>query len=179
MKTKKVVWLSAFKHVIPAEYENWMEEMASQGWNIDRIGQWSSVRMVFTKSTPKKYRYVYDIQSNPKKDYRATYEQFGWEFVGIMASCFLWRKEYSSERPEAFSDLQSIENRNNSVVKAVSVSLIIFISAFMITLIALGVTFRSLAVGDTIQLIMFLLFSGSIATYLAWIRRKIHNNRFE
>jgi hypothetical protein len=179
MKTKKVVWLSAFKHVIPADYENWLEEMASQGWNIDRIGQWSSVRMVFTKSTPKKYRYVYDIQTNPKKDYRATYEQFGWEFVGIMASCFLWRKEYSSERPEAFSDLQSIENRNNSVVKAVSVSLIIFISAFMITLIALGVTFRSLAVGDTIQLIMFLLFSGGIGVYLAWIRQKIYKNRYK
>ena len=179
MKTKKVVWLSAFKHVVPADYENWLEEMASQGWNIDRIGQWSSVRMVFTKSTPKKYRYVYDIQSNPKKDYRATYEQFGWEFVGIMASCFLWRKEYSSKRPEAFSDLQSIEIRNNSVVKAVSVSLIIFISAFMITLIALGATYRSLTLGDTIQLILFLLFSGSIGVYLTWIRRKIHNNRFE
>lgn len=179
MITKKVVWLSAFKHVIPADYENWLEEMASQGWNIDRIGQWSSVRMVFTKTTPRKYRYVYDIQQNPKKDYQATYEQFGWEFVGIMASCFMWRKEYSGERPEAFSDLQSIENRNKSVARAVSVSLILFISAFMITLIALGLTYRSLAVGDSIQLILFLLFSGGIGAYLAWIRQKIHKNRYE
>jgi hypothetical protein len=179
MKTKKVVWLSAFKHVIPADYENWLEEMALQGWNIERIGQWSSVRMVFTKSTPKKYRYVYDIQTNPKKDYRATYEQFGWEFVGIMASCFMWRKEYSSDRPEAFSDMQSIETRNTSVVRAVSVSLFIFISAFIITSIALGVTFRSLTVGDNIQLILFLLFSGSVGVYLAWIRQKIYKNRYK
>lgn len=179
MKTKRVVWLSAFKHVIPADYENWLEELASQGWNIDRIGQWSSVRMVFTKTTPRKYRYVYDIQQNPKKDYQATYEQFGWEFVGIMASCFLWRKEYSGERPEAFSDLQSIESRNKSVVRAVSVSLLIFLSAFVVTFVALLVTFRSLAVGDTIQLMLFLVFSGSIAVYLAWIMKKIYKNRFK
>ncbi len=179
MKTKKVVWLSAFKHVIPADYENWLEEMASQGWNIDRIGQWSSVRLVFTRTTPKKYRYVYDIQTNPKNDYRATYEQFGWEFVGMMASCFMWRKEYSGERPEAFSDLQSLESRNKSVVRAVSVSLLIFISAFVVTFIALLVTFRSLAVGDIIQLILFLLFSGGIGAYLAWIMQKIYKNRFQ
>jgi len=177
MKTKKVVWLSAFKHVIPADYENWLEEMASQGWNINRIGQWSSIRLVFTKTTPKKYRYVYDIQTNPKNDYRSTYEQFGWEFVGIMASCFMWRKEYSGERPEAFSDLQSIEYRNKSVVRAVSVSLFIFLSAFLVTLIALIVTFRSLTVGDIIQLIFFMLFSGGIGVYLAWIMRKIYMNR--
>jgi hypothetical protein len=177
MKTKKVVWFSAFKHVIPADYENWLEDMASQGWNIDRIGQWSSIRLVFTKTTPKIYRYVYDVQQNPKKDYRATYEQFGWEFVGIMASCFMWRKEYSGERPEAFSDVQSIEYRNKSVVRAVSVSLLIFISAFLVTFIALLVTFRSLSIGDTIQLMLFLLFSGGIAAYLAWIMRKIYKNR--
>jgi len=126
MKTKKVVWLSAFKHVIPADYENWLEEMALQGWNIDRIGQWSSIRLVFMRTPPKKYRYVYDIQPNPKKDYRATYEQFGWECVGIMASCFIWRKEYSDERPEAFSDMQSIKDRNKRVVRASSVSLFPF-----------------------------------------------------
>jgi hypothetical protein len=179
MKTKKVVWLSAFKYVVPAEYENWLEEMASQGWNIERISQWSSVRMVFTRTTPKKYRFVYDIQTNPKKEYRATYEQFGWEFVGIMASCFMWRKEFSGERPEAFSDRQSIESRNKSVVRAVSVSLLIFLSAFLITLIALLVTYRSLTVSDTIQLILFLLFSGGIGAYLAWIMRKIYKRRFE
>jgi hypothetical protein len=177
MKSKKVVWFSAFKHVIPADYENWLEEMASQGWNIDQIGQWSSIRLVFTKTTPKSYRYVYDIQPNPKKDYRPTYEQFGWEFVGIMASCFMWRKEYSGERPEAFSDLQSLEHRNRQVVSAVSISLLIFLSAFIATSIALGVTYHSLTFGEISQLILFLFFSGGIAAYLAWVMRKIYKNR--
>jgi len=178
MNTKKVVWFSAFKHILPADYENWLEAMALQGWNINQIGQWSSVRLEFTKSAPKRYRYVYVVQTHPKQDYRPTFEQFGWEFVGIMASCFIWRKEYFTERPEAFSDQQSIENRNNNVVRAVSVSLILFITAFLATLIALGLTYRSLTVGDTIQVILFLLFSGGIGAYLAWIRQKIHKNRY-
>lgn len=177
MITKKVVWLSAFKYVIPADFENWLEEMASQGWNIDRIGQWSSIRLVFTKTTPKKYRYVYDIQTNPKNDYQSTYEQFGWEFVGIMASCFMWRKIYSGERPEAFSDLQSLEHRNKQVVRAVSVSLLIFLSAFIASSIALGITYHSLTYGDIAQLILFLVFSGGIAVYLASVMRKIYKNR--
>lgn len=153
--------------------------MALQGWNIERIGQWSSVRLVFTKTTPKRYRYVYDVQLSSKKDYRATYEQFGWEFVGMMASCYIWRKEYSAKRPEAFSDVQSLEFRNKQVVRAVSVSLLIFFFAFIATSIALAITFRTLAVGDSIQIILFLLFSGCILAYLAWVMRKIYKNRYK
>ncbi|GEM_PF-2684073 len=28
MKTKKAVWFSAFKRVVPADYENWLEKIA-------------------------------------------------------------------------------------------------------------------------------------------------------
>lgn len=179
MKTKKTVWFSAFKYVIPAEFEFWLEKLASQGWNIDRIGQWSSIRLQFTKTSPKKYRYVYDIQTNPKNDYQATYEQFGWEFVGVMASCHLWRMEYSGERPEAFSDQKSIVYRNNQVVRAVSVSMFLFLAAFIITAVSLLLSYQSMAASDIIQLIIFMLFSGGIAIYLSWVMRKIYKNRFE
>lgn len=178
MKTKKVVWLSAFKHIIPADYEIWLEEMALQGWNIDRIGQWSSIYLTFTRTEPKKYRYVYDIQPNPKKDYQKTYEQFGWEFVGIMSSCFIWRKAYSGERPEAFSDIQSIEERNKRVIRAVSVSFFIFFPAFLISLIMFVTRFKSLPVGDIIQYLLFLLLSGGIGLYLTWVTRTIYRNRY-
>ncbi len=55
--------------------------------------------MNFVKEKPKKYRYVIDMQAFPKKDYKLTYQEFGWEFVGQMASAFVWRKEYAKERP--------------------------------------------------------------------------------
>lgn len=178
MKTKKIVWLSAFKHIIPADYENWLEEMALQGWNIDKIGQWSSFYLTFTRTDPKSYRYVYDIQPKPKKDYKEIYEQFGWEFVGIMSSCFIWRKEYYQERPEAFSDMHSIEERNKRVIRAVSVSFFIFFPAFIISLLMLVITFKSLYAGDIIQYLLFLLLSGGIGLYLTWATRTIYKNRY-
>lgn len=33
---KKTVWFSAFRRVVPADYEQWLETLALQGWNIDR-----------------------------------------------------------------------------------------------------------------------------------------------
>jgi hypothetical protein len=176
MKTKKVVWLSAFRHVVPADYEDWLEKLALQGWNIDRIGQWSSIYLVFRKTSPKRYRYVYDIQPNPRKDYRATYEQFGWECVGAMASCFLWRKEFAAERPQAFSDTQSIEDRNRRDIKAVSVSFILFATAFGITLTVFSLTAGSLGIGEIIQYAAGLALSGGIALGLAWVMRKLYRN---
>ena len=178
MKTKKVIWLSAIKHIVPADYEIWLEEMALQGWNIKKIGQWSSIRLSFIRTDPKKYRFVYDIQPNPKRDYQKTYEQFGWELVGVMSSCFIWRKEYSQERPEAFSDMQSIEDRNKRVIKAVSVSFFLFFPAFFIALIMLIANFKSLYVGDIIQYLLFLLLSGGIGLSLARVTRTIYRNRY-
>ncbi len=179
MKTKKAVWFSAFKRVVPADYENWLERMALQGWNIDEIGQWSSIYLVLQKTTPKKYRYVYDIQPAPKKDNRETYEQFGWECIGVMASCYIWRKEYSGERPQAFSDAQSIEDRNKRDMRAVAVSLSIFTIAFLVTLAVFLSMVMSLTAGDIIQFAAGLLLLGGIALCLALVMRNIYKNLHE
>ncbi len=177
MKDTKTVWFSAFKRFIPADYENWLEEMALQGWNIERIGQWSSICMVFNRTGPKRYRYVYDIQTNPKKDYRAMYEQFGWEFVGVMASCFIWRKEYTDERPEAFSDRQSIEERNRRVAGAAAVSFTIFLTGFTVGAVFTGIYFRSLDLEDIIQCAVALVLAVIITCYLGWVVRTIYKRR--
>ena len=87
MKNTKTVWFSAYRWVVPADYEAWLETLAKQGWNLQRIRQWDSIRMTFHKTEPKQYRYVFDLNAFPKKDYKATYQQFGWEFMGQMASC--------------------------------------------------------------------------------------------
>ncbi len=41
---------------------------------------------------------------NPDDDYRATYEDAGWEYVGELTSLHVWRRQYRGERPEAFTD---------------------------------------------------------------------------
>ena len=120
MKDKKIVLFPGYRYVVPADFERWLEKMASAGWHIDRISQWSSLFMVFRRGEPQKYRFVYDLQAVPRKDYRAIYEQFGWEYLGRMASIYIWRKAYRDRRPEAFSDRDSIIHRNRRTIAAIS-----------------------------------------------------------
>ena len=47
MKHTKTVWFSAYRWVVPADYEAWLETLAKQGWNLQRIRQWDSIRMTF------------------------------------------------------------------------------------------------------------------------------------
>jgi Protein of unknown function (DUF2812) len=129
MKDKKIVWFSAFRRVIPADYENWLEKMAAEGWHINHFRQWSSIYMTFKRDKPKKYRFVYDPQVSPRKDYITTYEQFSWEYLGRMASAHFWRMEYEGERPEAFSDKDSKMARNRRTLSAGSVSFFLFLAA--------------------------------------------------
>ena len=135
MTDRKIVLFSAFRYLLPSDYENWLERMAGEGWHINRFRPWSSIVMTFRRGNPKKYRFVYDPQVSPRKEYIATYEQFGWEYLGRMASAHFWRMEYEGERPEAFSDQESIVKRNRRTIAAVSVSFTIF----LITVLAVGI----------------------------------------
>lgn len=179
MKNSKTIWFSAFKRVVPADYENWLERLASEGWNIDHIGQWSSIVMTFYRSKPKKYRYIYDIQSFPKKDYKSTYEEFGWEFVGQMASCCIWRKEYNAKRPESFTSRESLEKRNKQVVSAVSVSFSMFLLLTIILVTSLFIVSSNLSISDMVQFIVGITMSTTFTLYLGYVMRKIYKNRFK
>jgi len=96
-----------------------------------------------------------------------------------MASCYIWRKEYTGERPQVFTDTQSIEDRNKRDIKAVAVSLSLFSIAFLVTLVVFLSTVRSLTIGDIIQFVIGLLFSGGIALCLALVMRRIYKNLHE
>jgi hypothetical protein len=79
--------------MVPADYENWMEKLAADGWNIDKIGQWSSIRMVFKKQI--RNNIGTSLTFIPvKADYLETTANLV-GIVGQMASCFIWRKEYT------------------------------------------------------------------------------------
>ena len=41
MKDKKVIWFSAFRYIVPADYEKWLEKMAAEGWHTGHLRQWS------------------------------------------------------------------------------------------------------------------------------------------
>ena len=176
MSEKKIVWLAAFRWPVPADFEDKMERLAQEGWNVRKVGQWSSLRMEFEKTEPRRYRYVYDINTAPKPDYIATYQDFGWEFVGQMASCFLWRKAYEGERPEIFSDIESRRRRNRNVKNAVMVSFVMFTLAFLIALGALVFCLPGMDAEQIGQAVLGLALSGLFAWYLGWVMRKIMQN---
>lgn len=135
MTDRRIVLFPAFRNLLPSDFENWLERMAAEGWHIRGIRQWSSIVMTFRRGKPKKYRFVYDPQVSPRKEYIATYEQFGWDYLGRMASAHIWRMEYEGERPEAFSDQESIVRRNRRTTAAVSVSF----SLFLVTVLVVGI----------------------------------------
>jgi hypothetical protein len=176
MKDRKIFYLTAFKYVVPADYEKWFEELAYMGWHPVRVGQWSSIAMRFDRGEPVKYRYVVDMQAMPKKDYRKTYEEFGWELVGQMASAFVWRRKYADERPESFSDLENIKRRNKRFIWAVSVSFFMFLLASIAVTIGFIVTFSSLSAGDFAQFALGIALSYGLTIYLGSVMKKIGKN---
>lgn len=173
---KKTIWFAMFRNVVPADFEHLLESLALKGWNIDKIGQFSSMKMDFIQSEPKKYRYVFDLHAFPKKDYKEIYEQFGWEFVGQMSNCFVWRKEYNDQRPESFSDLESLMKRNKRVRNAVAACFVLLLAAIAAILIGIGLSIYNDKGEKVVELVLELLFISFIASYLGWVVKKINRN---
>jgi len=175
---KKSYWLPIFRKFIPADLESWIESLASEGWNIDKLGMFSVFRLTFQKTGPKRYRYVFDMNlsaSYRHKEYRQIYEQFGWEYVGrFNANSYLWRKEYTDERPESFTDMESLKNRNKRVRNAVLAAFILMlISIFALTA---GIIICAL-VGKTekiLPLACVIVFVIPLSVYLYWVIRKMN-----
>ncbi|MGG6310444.1 DUF2812 domain-containing protein [Paenibacillus macerans] len=176
MSEKKTVLLSAFRYVIPAQYEQWFEELAAEGWHPAKVGQWSSLAMRFVKGTPERYRYVVDLQAMPQKGYKQIYEEFGWEYVGRMSSAFVWRKKYAGERPESFSDRENLEVRNKRFIQAISFSFFIFALIAVIVTVSFACLFQGLTAGETIQFWIGIAVSWPAAVYLGWVMRKIKHS---
>jgi hypothetical protein len=174
MKERKTFYLTAFRYVVPADYEKWFEGLAAEGWHPQSVGQWSSLAMRFSKSEPKKYRYVVDMQPFPGRNYKQTYRDFGWEFIGQMASAYVWRREYEGERPESFSDPESRKGRNRRFLGAVSVSFFLFLlggAAF-----AAGAILGGLKPSDRLQFGIASVFFFALAALIGLVMKKIKRN---
>lgn len=178
MKERKIIWFSFAKRFIPADYEIWLEKMSLEGWEIDKIGRWSSIITTFKRCTPTKYRYIYDVQVTPQQHYITTFKDFGWELTGQMGSCYLWRKEYADVRPESFTTKESLEIRNKQMFAGVSYSFFTFLAILLILGICFTVFYRDLNSTELLQYMLGFVFSGLLAVYLGYVMRKIYMNRF-
>ena len=150
--SKKREWFAAFRYTAPADFENWLEGKAKDGWILDRIGQWSSLLMTFRQGKPATYRYVADAQVRTRPDYYTTYEDAGWEFVGRMASLNLWRRAYTGVRPNAFTDAPTVRARSNRFVGAVITSIAVMGVGSAAALLAGFGVFGDMSSGDATQM---------------------------
>lgn len=179
MKNTKTYWFPIFRKVVPADFESWMETLAADGWNVDKVGTTDSIKMTFRKTEPKKYRYVFDL--NPfhntiNRDYMRTYEQFGWEFVGQMSSCYVWRTEYADTRPESFTDTDSVIRRNKRFRNAITAALVIFIIAVMAGIAGIVICAATGRTEKIFKLVPYILFMSAFCYYFCWVIGKINGN---
>jgi hypothetical protein len=172
---KKHEWFVTFRHVNPADLEEWFEAQAREGWAPEKVGQWSSLRMALTQGKRSRFRYAADMQVRPRKDYRALWEDAGWEYVGRMASLMLWRKRYRGKRPEAFTDAASVEGRSHRFVWAVVVSALVFAAGGAALLFAWG--FANLSTADSRQVFAAGILFSVAAAVLAVVAVHIGRHR--
>ncbi|MDR2606590.1 MAG: DUF2812 domain-containing protein [Oscillospiraceae bacterium] len=175
---KKTILLPVFRYVVPADFEETMERYALDGWTVDKLHRYNSLFITLRKTEPKKYRYVFDLNIHPTTDYHRIYEQFGWEFVGQMSSCFIWRKEYADIRPESFTDSDSLVRRNMRVRNAVAAGMFAAIIGAIAGCVGLRFVIASGIAGDIASVSGLILFSAAFAAYLGWVVHTINKNRY-
>lgn len=171
-----IQWFSSMKHFNPETYELWFETLAEQGYE-PQITPLSFIAMRFEKGPVKKVRYVIDVQVPAPKDYIPKYQGAGWELVGKMANMYVWRKEYSTARPEAFSDVEAVRNRNKRYAKAITVSMIMAYAAsiiFWIGFVATRTQPDHLSIGMGVGgVILFLIGTGMLFLSITIARSKV------
>ncbi len=94
--------------------------------------------MTLVKTAPVKLRYVVDLNPFSTKEYKNIYQQFGWELVASMESCYVWRQKYDDVRPEAFSDTENVVKRNQQVIKAITICLSGMVLATITLVVLIG-----------------------------------------
>jgi len=168
-------WFAAFRYVAPADFEDWLEAQAREGWLLEHVGQWSSILMTFQKGEPATYRYVIDAQVSPRPDYLATYEDAGWQHLGRMASAYVWRRSYDDQRPEAFTDAETVRARSQRFVGAVAVAGSVLAVGGLAMLLASF--FADLSAGDANQMLAAGILFEAMAVALVFVARRIRRQR--
>ena len=104
-------FFASLRYIVPEDLEYFLEEKASEGFKLERLGESSLFYFDFTEDTPEKVKYVADVTGLSKALYMQMLIDKEWEYMGKVMNCYLWRKTYSgSKRPEDFADKKGIRS---------------------------------------------------------------------
>lgn len=93
----------------PEVLESWLEKKEAEGWHLFNMN--AQIVFHFVKSEPKKIRYCADYQSTINPEYKTILQDAGWELVYKSVGWYIWRMEYTSDRPEIYTDAESLLGR--------------------------------------------------------------------
>ncbi len=95
--------------------EAYLEDMARKGWRLTDAG-FGMMNFKFRKDSEQTVRYVFDYNNKADDEYLTILQDAGWERISSSAGWILWRQEYEDERPELFTDRQSLIDRNKRIL---------------------------------------------------------------
>ncbi|MHB1651467.1 MAG: DUF2812 domain-containing protein [Desulfitobacteriaceae bacterium] len=106
IKKIKLAWMYA-----PDKVEKWLEDMEMEGYNLVRMS-WSGNTFYFIKGESRTIKYCTDFQNLVNDSYFEIHKSNGWEMIFTSQSPLmkytLWKKEYTDEKPELYSDKSHI-----------------------------------------------------------------------
>ncbi|MFX3636642.1 MAG: DUF2812 domain-containing protein [Candidatus Pristimantibacillus sp.] len=107
----------------PEKTERWIEAMEAEGWHLTRISL-NAIRFDFEKGEPRKMRYGIDFQNTQDPSYKEIFSDTGWELIYSGAGWYVWRMPYTEKRPEIYTDVLSLIERNKRLMSVLVFALI-------------------------------------------------------
>ena len=142
----KFKWFFAWQD---EEEENWLHEMALQGWHL--IGFSFPTLYRFEKGEPNNVFYRLDYKTSPRRDmdaYLQLFKDTGWEYCGEMAG---W--QYFSKEPKAGETLEIFTDDESKIAKYRRVQWMVFILFFPLILV---MDFNRFSIGIVFCCILFI-----------------------
>lgn len=134
MKSVKTVWFFWWGWN-PVHMENMLERMEAQGWKLFQV-DFYGIRFRFTKGEPETLRYCADYQPAADSEYLSLFQEDGWKVMWTGAGgWYLWRKPYSTVRPEIFTETSSLIERNNKMLKLLTPLFVMLVFIFILLLL--------------------------------------------
>jgi hypothetical protein len=104
--------------------EQWLEAQEAAGWNLERAGG-IGVFFTFRKGEPRRVAYRVDYQTEHDDDYIQLFEDAGWSLAGSGSGWYYWRQAYDNDKPEIYTDVESLIGRNRRQMRILAILLAI------------------------------------------------------
>ena len=108
----------------PGRIEKWLERSEAEGWNLVGIG-FAGIAFSMRRGESRQVVYRIDYQSRVKEDYFQLFRDAGWNLAGQSGGWYFWQQVYTQQKPEIYSDTESLIDRNRRQMMLMAIILMI------------------------------------------------------